>query len=180
MTTWIKRLLLTVTLLGLLVTNILTLTNAAFNTAISGLLGSALGVKTVSSLLQGKLAAQDKALKSQKAKALKHKAATRKFGKRLAVRTRKVAAKSIAAIPAEAIPFIGVALLVADTSYELYAACQSIKDLDTLYAELEIADETNEDTMHTVCNPELPDPGEVWKGVVRKTDQWWDELVDAV
>jgi hypothetical protein len=48
---------------------------------------------------------------------------TRRFGTRLASRTKRVAAKSIAAIPAESIPFLGVAVLIADTSYELYAAC---------------------------------------------------------
>ena len=42
-----------------------------------------------------------------------------KFGARLASRTKRVAAKSIAAIPAEAVPFIGVAVLIADTGYEL-------------------------------------------------------------
>lgn len=39
MFTWIKRLILTITFLALLATNILTLTHAAFNTALSGLIG---------------------------------------------------------------------------------------------------------------------------------------------
>jgi hypothetical protein len=64
------------------------------------------------------------------------KAATRKFGNRLATRTKRVAAKSIAAIPAESIPVIGVAVLIADTGYELYAACETVKDLDQLYSDL--------------------------------------------
>jgi hypothetical protein len=34
---------------------------------------------------------------------------------------KQVAAKNIAAIPAESISFIGVATLLADTGYELYA-----------------------------------------------------------
>ncbi|MEZ5570929.1 MAG: hypothetical protein R3E64_02810 [Halioglobus sp.] len=180
MITWTKRALLTLAFLGLIATNILTVTHAAFNAAVSGILGTALGVKTVSGLLQHRLAVQDKVIEAQKSKVLKQKAATKRFGKRIATRTRRVAAKSIAAIPAEAIPFIGVAVLVADTSYELYAACENIKDLDQLYADLGIEDETAEDTMHSVCDPKLPDPGDVWKGVVNKADQWWDELVDAV
>jgi hypothetical protein len=40
---------------------------------------------------------------------------------------------SIAAIPAESIPFIGVAVLIADAGYELYAACETVRDLDQLY-----------------------------------------------
>ncbi len=37
------------------------------------------------------------------------------------------------AIPAEAIPFLGVAVLIADTGYELYAACETMRDLEGLY-----------------------------------------------
>ncbi len=88
--------------------------------------------------------------------------------------------KSIAAIPAESIPFIGVAVLIADTGYELYAACESIRDLDQLYSDLGMADEAPEDAMHSVCDPELPDAGEVWGGVVENMDQWWESLVEAV
>jgi hypothetical protein len=76
-----------------------------------------------------------------------------------------VAAKSIAAIPAGSIPFIGVAVLIADTGYELYAACETVRDLDQLYSDLGMADEVQEDAMHSVCDPELPAAGEVWGGV---------------
>jgi hypothetical protein len=102
---WTKRLLLTASFLALITTNILTLTHTAFNAALSGLVGAALGVRTVSSIMQSKLASQDKAIKKHKTTAIKRKAATRKFGTRLTNRTKRVAAKSIAAIPAESIPF---------------------------------------------------------------------------
>ena len=46
---------------------------------------------------------------------------------------------SITAIPAESIPFIGVAVLIADTGYELYAACETVRDLDQLYSDLGMA-----------------------------------------
>ena len=101
---------------------------------------------------------------------LRKSSTPRRFSKsrtctRLASRTKRVAAKSIAAIPAEAIPFLGVAVLIADTGYELYAACETSTDLDQLYAELGMADETPDDAMHSACDPELPDAGEVWGGV---------------
>jgi hypothetical protein len=44
-----------------------------------------------------------------------------------------VTTKIIAAIPSESIPFIGVAVLIADTGYELYTACVTVRDLDQLY-----------------------------------------------
>jgi hypothetical protein len=136
MITWTKRLLLTASFLALITTNILTLTSTAFNAAVSGLIGTALGIRTISSMMQTKLASQSKTIKQHKTTNLQRKAATRKFGTRLASRTKRVAAKSIAAIPAESIPFIGVAVLIADNGYGLYAACETARDLDQLYADL--------------------------------------------
>jgi len=109
MLTWTKRLLLNASFLALLTTNILTLTSTAFNAAVSGLMGTALGIRTVSSALQSKIASQSKAIKRQAGVQANRKAATRKYGTRLATRTKRVAAKSIAAIPAESFPFVGVA-----------------------------------------------------------------------
>ena len=163
---WTKRLLLTATFLALITTNVLTLTSAAFNTAISGLLGTALGVRTVAGAMQTRLAGQEKTIKRQAAVQARHKAATQRFGSRLATRTRRVAAKSIAAIPAEAIPFIGIGVLIADTGYELYAACETITDLDQLYLEMGLAEAVPDDVMHTVCDPNLPDPGTIWESVI--------------
>ena len=156
MITWTKRLLLTASFLALITTNLLTLTNTAFNAALSVLMGTALGVRTVSSMMQTKLASQDKAIKEQAAVQAKRKAATRRFGTRLASRTKRVAAKSIASIPAEAIPFLGVAVLIAATGYELYAACETMRDLDLLYSELGLQQETSGNAIRTVCNPGLP------------------------
>ena len=108
------------------------------------------------------------------------KAATRKFGTRLVSRTKRVAAKSIAAIPAESIPFIGVAVLIADTGYELYAACETVRDLDRLYADLGMADETPDDVMHSVCDPQLPEPGDVWVGDAGTSGEWLDQTREAM
>jgi hypothetical protein len=178
--TWTKRLVLTTSFLALIATNVLTLTNTAFNATLSGLMGTALGIRTVSSMTQSKIAAQDKTIKKHKATTLKRKAATRKFGTRLASRTKRVAAKSIAAIPGEAIPFIGVGVLIADTGYELYAACETVKDLDQLYSELGMEKETPDDVMHDVCSPALPDAEKIWDSVVENMDGWWGSLMEAV
>ena len=148
MMTWIKRLILTCTILGLLATNVLTLTSTAFNAAVSGFMSTALGVATVTEALQTKVTKQQATAKSRKI-------AARKFGTRLATRTKRVAAASVAAIPAEAIPFLGVGVLVAGTAYELYEACESMKDLDELYAGLGMADELPGDVVREVCEVEL-------------------------
>lgn len=142
---------------------------------LSSLMGTYLGVRTVSSAMQSNLASKNATIKKQKATTLKRKAATRRFGTRLASRTKRVVGKSIAAIPAESIPFLGVAVLIADTGYEIYAACETMEDLDQLYSELGMADEASDDVMHTACNPELPDAGEVWDGVVARSGEWLDQ-----
>jgi len=180
MMNWTKRLIFTTSFLALITSNVLTLTHTAFNTALSGFMSSALGVRTVSGAMQSKLSRQGKTIKSQKATQARRTAATRKFGSRLASRTKRVAAKSIAAIPAESIPFIGVAVIIADTSYELYAACETVRDLDQLYADLNITAEEPDSAIQSVCDPELPDPGGVWDDVVEQSGQWWGMLSEAV
>ena len=41
-------------------------------------------------------------------------------------------------------------------------------------------DETPDDVMHSVCDPELPDAGEVWGGVVEKSGEWLDQARGAI
>jgi len=171
-TTVTRRLLLTLCFTILVATNILTLTSAAFNTALSGIVGTTLGIKTVSNALQTRLAAQNTLIKKQQSEVTKSRAATRRFGKRLASRTKRVAVKSIAAIPAESIPLVGIAVLISDTAYELYAACETLNDLDTLYRELGVAQPTSEDAVQSVCNPKLPDAQHVWEGVLESGNDW--------
>jgi len=50
MITGINRPLLTLTFLALIATNLLTITSTAFNAALSGLMGTALGVRAVCGL----------------------------------------------------------------------------------------------------------------------------------
>jgi uncharacterized membrane protein YbhN (UPF0104 family) len=188
---WLKRLLIALLFLALLVTNFLTLTHNAFNATLSGILATALGVQTVSNVLRSKMATHRKAIKTQKmainkqrteierqrksidghqaaahrqkVAANRRKAAAKRFGTRLVNRTKRLAAASLAAIPAESIPFIGVSVLIAGTAYEIYAACESLRDLEQLYAEMDLADGVPEDVMHNICFPSLPSVSEFWR-----------------
>ena len=155
MLTWIKRSFITISFLALIITNVLTLTHAAFNAALSGLIGAATGIQTVTELLQTKIASKDKVIKKQVAANKTRKVAARKFGTRLASRTKRVAASSIAAIPAESVPILGVSILIAGTAYELWEACQSLHDLDDMYLEMGIENQTPNGVLQTVCNPSL-------------------------
>jgi hypothetical protein len=61
-----------------------------------------------------------------------------------------------------------------------YAACETVTDLDQLYADLGIEGEPSDDVLHNVCDPELPDAGEVWGGVVARSGEWLDQAREAM
>ena len=171
--TYSKRLILTVSFLGLIATNVLTLTHSAFNAAVSSLMGTAFGIQTVSDVLRNKVDVRNKTIKSRKL-------ATRKFGSKVTRRTKKLVATTLAEIPGEAIPFLGIPILLAATAYEIKLACENLDDLDQLYSDMGMADETPDDVMHSVCHPTMPDPGNVWAGVVEKSGEWLDQARAAM
>ncbi len=171
--TWTKRLMLTTTILVLIATNVLTLTSTAFNAAISGLMGTTFGIQTVSDVLRNKVDAKNRAITNRKL-------ATRKFGTKVTARTKKLVATTLAEIPGQAIPLLGIPILLAATAYEIKLACENLDDLDQLYLDMGMADETSNDVMHSVCHPTMPEAGRVWDGVVEKSGEWWGELVEAV
>lgn len=129
-----------------LASNALLLTSTAFNTALSGLLATTLGVRTVSAGLSAKLSASQ-------AQAGARRSAAKSFGRRLSARTTRVATRSLAAVPAEAVPYLGAAVIVGTVTYELYAACETLGDLSTLYLDLGIEEEIPKDALTFVCDP---------------------------
>ena len=64
--TWLKRLIITLLFLALLAINVLSLTHTAFNATLSGILATALGLQTVSSVLGNKVATHRKAIQAKK------------------------------------------------------------------------------------------------------------------
>lgn len=148
----LRKMVLPTVLVALLASNLLTLTSSAFNAALSGALATAFGVRTVTGALGAQLQSREAALARSRAAALQRKAATRRFGQSLVARSRRVAARGIAAIPVESVPYVGIAAIVAGTAYELYAMCQTMEDLSTLYAELGVDDEVPPDLIERVCD----------------------------
>ena len=171
--TWTKRLILTVSLLALITTNILTLTHSAFNATVSGLMGTAFGIQTVSDVLRSKVDARNKTINNRKL-------ATRKFGSKVTKRTKKLVATTLAEIPGEAIPLLGIPVLLAATAYEIKLACENLDDLDQLYSDMGMTDETPDDVMHSACHPTMPEAGNVWDGVVEKSGEWLDQARAAM
>ena len=140
-------------LLTLVITNVLTLTSTVVNAALTGLLATAIGVKTATGMLHRQLAIQRVNNARLQSRMLLHRNQVRTVGRRLAARTKRIAAYSIAEIPASVIPYAGLSLLVAGTVWELKQLCDGLKDMEVLYAQMEIDEPLDGDTLRVVCNP---------------------------
>ena len=136
MFTWFRRFILLIMFLGLLATNVLTLTSTAFNAALTGLVATAVGIKSVTSKLHAQVAFQ--------------KASVRNMGRKLTARTKRIAAYSVAEVPASMLPYAGMAILVAGTAWELRQLCEGLYELEELYTEIELEEEVESDALRKV------------------------------
>ena len=136
---WLRRLFITAIILVLLITNVLSLTSTVFNATLTGLMATAMGVKTVTSKLHAQVANQ--------------KSAVRNMGRNLTARTKRIAAYSVAEIPASVVPYAGMAILVTGTAWELKQLCDGLYELEELYTEIELEEEVDSDLLKKVCHP---------------------------
>ena len=162
---YLKNIILTALFLGLIISNILTLLYQPFTTALSTAIGTAFGIKTFTSILETALdarvvtldrqkktiAKKNKQLKIHQQKARQRKATIRRYGKAVTLRTKKLIKRTLASIPAESIPVIGTAVVVGGTAYEIYAACQNLKDIQQLLQEFGVGKSGESGIMEQVC-----------------------------
>ena len=57
----------------------------------------------------------------------------------------------------EALPFVGWAVIVGATGYELKLACENLLDLESLYDTFEIGRDEERSAMEKICDPTLPE-----------------------
>ena len=153
MSKWLRRIAIALLILGLVITNVLTLTSTAFNAAMTGLVATAIGVKTATGMLHRQIAAhKTKSLMLEK-KIGTQRLAVKKMGQRLVSRTRRIAAYSVSEIPASILPYAGLAILVTGTAWELKLLCDGLQDIETLYAQMEIEEPLDGETLRAVCHP---------------------------
>lgn len=150
---WFRRLFLAFLLLGLVITNVLSITSTAVNLALTGLVATALGIKTVTGMLHRRIAAQQVTNASLQSKLDMHKTHVRNMGRKLTARTKRIAAYSVAEIPASMVPFAGMAILVAGTVWELKQLCDGLKDMEELYVQTGIEESLDGETLRAVCHP---------------------------
>lgn len=137
-----KRTFTVLLILGLLATNVMSLTWGAFQVAASGLL-SAASIPTL----------YDKKVKANRQKKL----LVKQTGAKIRKRTLKSAAVNVGSMAGEAIPYVGLAVIVGATGYELKLACENLLDLETLYSDFGIDEDADRSAVEKVCAPELPE-----------------------
>ena len=75
---------------------------------------------------------------------------------RIATRTAKGALRNVASVPAEAIPYIGIPVIIAVTGLEIYDACATMEDIKEINRVLNTV---------TTCGIKVPDKDTVMKTI---------------
>lgn len=153
--------LLSLILLG---SNVATLTWSTATAGLSGLLGAA-GINTVYSQMQSRQKNQARQLARVQAREVALRQRVQDTGKRIQKRTVKSAAANIGSLPAEAVPYLGWAVVVGVTGYELMLACENLRDLQDLYREMEADEVEPPEAMRVICEPGLKSFSEAWAQV---------------
>ena len=143
-----KKIIAPVLIVGLLVTNGLSLFNADFHDLLYAALAKGVPNRWVRKSPTSLARAADKRRKLVKSK-------VRKITKRVAKRTVKNITANIAGVPIELVPIVGEALVIAITLNDIRDACEDMKDMDKLKNLFEI--KTEADETKKVCGLKLPD-----------------------
>lgn len=159
-----SRPLLILLCLILLGGNVATLTWSAATAGLSGVLGAA-GINTVYQRMQSRQQAQARQLAAVEAREATLRKTVQDTGKRIQKRTVRSAAANIGSLPAEAIPYLGWAVVVGVTGYELMLACDNLRDLQDLYREMDAGEIAAPEAMQAICEPGLKSFSEAWDQV---------------
>ena len=94
-------------------------------------------------------------------------------------RTKRVAISNATSALGESIPFYGIAIVAAATSYELYGACQTMKDLHKLQEAINPSD-ASDAAVKRVCGIPQPSTEELWNQVKNSPRAAWDMSINAL
>ncbi len=115
---------------------------------------------------------------SFRGKKMSTKAAAAQVTGSLQARTKRVAATNLASVAGESIPFYGIAIIAAATSYELKSACDTMRDLYDLDVALD-PDGASDDGRDYVCGLQVPTKEEIWRTTKASPRAAWQTAVAA-
>ena len=139
-------------IIALLTSNCRTLFNSAFYGALYGSLINVVPFQWHKNSLHEKWSTNNAQLKSIETK-------TKKIANRVSKRTIRNITTNLAAVPAESIPFLGMATILAITAMDLKDACDDMKDMDELKGIFSTSDGEQADK---VCGLRVPSKDEVF------------------
>ena len=138
--TTLKRIGLTITFIGLIISNFLSITNAHFHEYLYDLLSQV----PYENLLQNSPIKKIKAAK----------VAVHSVSNRITKRIVKNVAKNVGSVVLESVPFLGTATVVAVTILDVKDGCDNARDIQEILKTLEIEDSENEED--NVCGIKFP------------------------
>ncbi len=172
--------------IGMFALNIASLTVPDVHAMVSQALQTTLGLRSIGAadprdraLLQKRsagLAAENRKLKVELVASTARNAAlmsqVKKTTGSVKRRTAKVAATNLSSAAGQSIPFLGIAVIVAATGYELHSACATMRDMDALETALNGKDKADPDT-DVVCGMTVPTKEELWASVKNSPSGAW-------
>lgn len=160
----VKRFIYVSVIIGLISTNVMSITNAGFHDFLSGLFSN---VPISNFMSQSKanqvktLSKENKQLKKQNSNFKKKEkiqriklAKAHRITRNVAIRTAKNVTLNVTSIVGESVPFLGVGLIVAVTAMDVYNGCETIKDTNELLNLMGFDGVTDEE--NTVCGINVP------------------------
>ena len=141
--------------LGLIVTNVLTLTHAK----VHDFFYSAIDKLPYAQYRQTSPTNKNKQLNQKLKKQASHIAKVKKTSSKISARLARGATVNLASLPAEAVPILGVATVVAVTAMDIHDACVTMQELDEL--NLALSGELASSEADKVCGMKVPTVDEI-------------------
>jgi len=153
-----KNLVLVGFLISSLVINVATIASTAVATALSGMFTAVTGFSTVVG---------------------RNKETVGNITKRISKRTVKAAARNAGSLAAEAIPYVGVAVIIGVTTLDLIDACDTMREIQSLNKEFRLESSASEDA-NDVCGKKIPDIETIWTDAKAGPEKAWEEAAGLV
>ena len=167
----LKRTIHATLILALLATNILSITSGAFH----GVMYKLLSHVPYDAFLNNSPIKQNEALKTRlEAQRLKVK----NVSQRIVKRTARNVTTNVSSVLGEAIPYLGVATVIAVTALDVKDGCDTVRDINEMSKSLEI--DSIDDTENSVCGMKVPTVNDIKKTVTEKASGFGSLLKDTL
>jgi len=97
---------------------------------------------------------------------------------RISKRVALDASRNIASLPAEAVPYLGISVIATITAWELYDACETMKDLHELNSALNPLSTVQ--NYQRVCSIKVPSSDEISQKIKYTTSETWEVATEKI